>query len=64
MDVPMSFDVIMILSNLQFHGIYEEVSAFVKNLYSLVKKVVPTQNLQFCPLRVQAKTFVFDPVFF
>ncbi|KAH8025299.1 hypothetical protein HPB51_006036 [Rhipicephalus microplus] len=35
MDVPASFDAMMELLNFQFHGIHEEVSAFVNNLYSL-----------------------------
>lgn len=41
MDVPASFDAMMELLSFQFHGIHEEVSAFVINLYSLVKKAIP-----------------------
>ncbi|KAH8042725.1 hypothetical protein HPB51_025568 [Rhipicephalus microplus] len=37
MDVPASFDAMTELLNFQFHGKYEEVSAFVNNLYSLVE---------------------------
>ncbi|KAH8022372.1 hypothetical protein HPB51_023614 [Rhipicephalus microplus] len=62
MDVPASFDAMMELLNFQFHGIHEEVSAFVNNLYSLVEKATPKKIAwKSCPLRVQAKTF-FDPV--
>ncbi|KAH8008783.1 hypothetical protein HPB51_004173 [Rhipicephalus microplus] len=44
MDVPASFDAMMELLNFQFHGIHEEVSAFVNNLYSLVEKAIPKKN--------------------
>ncbi|KAH7934583.1 hypothetical protein HPB51_029050 [Rhipicephalus microplus] len=47
----------------KFHGIHEEVSAFVNNLYSLVEKAIPKK---YCMETVSApsadKNFFFDPV--
>lgn len=44
MKVPRSFDAVMELLNFQFHGVHEEVSAFVNSLYSLVEEAVHKKN--------------------
>ncbi|KAH8032418.1 hypothetical protein HPB51_025149 [Rhipicephalus microplus] len=61
MDVPASFDAMMELLNIQFHGIDEEVSAFVNNLHSLVGKVVSKNYMKIVSPPSADKTF-FDPV--
>ncbi|KAH7938675.1 hypothetical protein HPB51_028806 [Rhipicephalus microplus] len=61
-DAPASFDAMIELLNFQFHGIHEEVSAFINILYSLVEKAIPKNCMEIVSPASAGKKLFFDPV--